>query len=111
MISFIFIPTFYMSCCSMGTCKGCNAMKVVTWALLGLFEIAALIGIWSTHMRSGIFSGSNEASLALLVAIIGLMLWSKACTKMCPCTKMSSCGMQCDKCPGCGTMPCVCKKK
>ena len=100
-----------MSCCSMGSCKGCKAMQVVSWVLFTIFEIAALIGVISTHMRSGITSGSNEASLALLVAIVGLMIWSKACAKMCPCTKMGSCDMQCDKYPEHNNMPSSSKKK
>lgn len=97
-----------MSCCSSGNCKGCQAVNVVSFLLFTVFELLALAGMWSIHTRMGITSGTVEASLALLAAIIGLMIWSKSCGKMCPCSKMTGCpkGTMCSKC---GKSPCSCK--
>ncbi len=75
-----------MSCCSGSGCGGCKAIKAIAPLLVTLATIAAAIGVWKTHATpSGWMFGSSDASLALLTFIVGLTVWVKLVTKMCPC--------------------------
>jgi len=61
-------------------------MKILVALILTFGMIAALIGVWKTHFTaSGFVFGTTDASLSLLAAMIGSVLWVKLVTKLCPC--------------------------
>ena len=107
-------------CC--GGCAGCKVLTGIVAFLTTLTTVAAVIGVWRTHITpAGWVFGTAEGSLALLVFIVSLMVWLKLVKKMCPCNKMGAgcpcggagCKGECQnggaKCSMCHHMPCTCK--
>ncbi len=107
--------------CHCGACIVCKIVAGLVALVLTLTTIAAVIGVYMTHVSpAGWVFGSTAGSVALVTFILSLMAWFKVVKKMCPCSSKgcgSGCGCgggSCDcgdggKCPGCGKSPCVCK--
>lgn len=63
-------------------------MKAVVALLVTLATLAALVGVWKTHMTAdGMMFGSTEGSLALLTFVLSSVIWVKMVKCLCPCSK------------------------
>ena len=91
---------------------GCKVMTGIVTLLVTVMTVAALIGVWMTHMTAeGWMFGTPNGSLSVIAFVVSVMCWLKLVKKMCPCgskgmCKDGSCG---GMCPGCGKSPCMCK--
>ena len=105
-------PLPLMSCGSCaptggGCCGGCKAMCAIVTLLTTITTIAALIGVYQTHITpEGWMFGSLNGSVAIIAFLASVMCWLKLVKKMCPCGK-GACGG--GSCGGCGQSPCACK--
>ncbi len=76
----------------------CKVVAVIVFVLMALLAVAALLGVWTTHMGpAGLQFGTPEASLSIIAAAIALMIAKKMACKMCPCGKKACCDGKCDK--------------
>ncbi len=96
-----------MSCgsCNCGSCVVCKIVAGLVALVLTLTTIAAVIGVYMTHVSpAGWVFGSTAGSVALVTFILSLMAWFKVVKKMCPCGKGCGSGSSCcdsGKGPGC----------
>lgn len=87
-------------CTSSARCTVCKILGILATLVLTLTTVAALVGVYRTHVLPGGMSfGTPEGSLALLVLVLSAAIWVKMVWKMCPCPSLKGCG-------GCG--PCSC---
>jgi hypothetical protein len=99
-----------MSCgssCGCGSCVGCKIVTAIVALLVTALTIAALVGVYVTHVTpEGWLFGSLNGSAAIIALLFSLKFWHRLVKKLCPCKKGGCCG---GACPGCGTSPCSCK--
>jgi hypothetical protein len=76
----------------------CKIVGGIVFVVMALLALAALLGVWTTHMGpAGLQFGTPEASLSIVAAAIGLQLAKKLGCKLCPCRKSGcGCGGKCD---------------
>ena len=101
------------SCGPCGSCAGCTIIKGICALLVTLLTIAALVGVYKTHMTADGWEFSTlNASVAILASVFSLKVWLHLVKSMCPCNRMMCKDGSCSSggmCPGCGKSPCMCK--
>jgi hypothetical protein len=71
-----------------GYCTTCTIVNMIVGVVAVLISIAALVGVWKSHvLSSGMTFGTTSGSLSIMALAISLFLVKKA---------MSGCWCQCD---------------